>query len=785
VPVTSSPVWNAAQAGLIGNAGAIAASAQVNQLLTTHPDTNVYQGKPILTPNGTGGSLWAYQLSTEDIDQPFTMSGTAIGRVQIPLLAVGDGADLLVSLCADNGSGKPGTMICQTRVPANWITQLSAVSGIPAPASQAPVLQYTGNPLAVAQFNPLWTSAWTLTDYVGPSATANGNSTSATAAQSGNYLLEVGGYDQTASVPVASVFSIGYSGGTTFTSPVPQPSMPTALSLAGVALTADTVIVVGGSTTTSVTGATADVYAAGWNPSTGVVSAWSAQAPLPTALAGTGAAAWTDSSGNEYVYAVGGYSTAAGNAVATVYYAAVANGQITAWSTGPKLPVVTELASVAVVGDFLVVTGGEGSFPYPTATFYAALGAGGVPGPWRPGPALPITSTTCYPAVTADGLVVLGTGSSGSGFPLYVFTLAVDAAGLGPAWMQQSPTIGGFVLGGVGAIQVPAAAFPAGAGQWQVFALEGSQYASSMVSVVPMISVPLPATGLTSGSTYHVLMQQQGGDLTDYLCTSADADVFPGDPTLLTSARDAYAWTAASAGTAVPIQIFDQTAPPAPGILPWHTWADNGARISTLVCATTPDQRLLGLCEATRMGLALNQNQGFESGITPWTVTGGSVAQSGAQAYSGLYSAQITPTGSAATAYLQSEFLQCLPGQSITVEGWFWFTNAVTSNASMSVNWWNQSGPSGYISTSSNNVSVPAGTWTFISNTFTAPTGAYQFTLDPALSGTPAAGQVWYLDGVFATYTWIGPQQSTITAVGYPSVWPGQTWPPLGSTVLA
>jgi excisionase family DNA binding protein len=85
-------------------------------------------------------TAWGLQFSTQDIDMPVTLTGTSIGHVTIPLLCVGNGADLLVSLCADN-SGTPGATITQTRVPASWIHQLSAVSSVSVPSSQAPILQ--------------------------------------------------------------------------------------------------------------------------------------------------------------------------------------------------------------------------------------------------------------------------------------------------------------------------------------------------------------------------------------------------------------------------------------------------------------------------------------------------------------------------------------------------------------------------------------------------------------------------------------------------------------------
>lgn len=764
MPVFSSPVWNAPQAGIVGDAAATAGSAQINQFLGTHPSGLIYQGAQILTPAGTGVSPWAEQFSTLDIDQPFTMSGTAVGRVAIPLLAVGDGADLLVSLCADN-SGTPGAMICQTRLPASWITQFAATSGAAGPSSVLPATQATGNALAAPQFNTLAVGQYATSPY-SPPATGSANIVNPAVVSSGNYLITAGGTNQATGATVASVFT-ALADGTTLAPLVPQAVLPQTSWTANLIATTDTLVLAGGFITASDTSPSTDVLAASWNSATGVIGSWSAQASLPVGLQYSGCAA-----SGENLYIVGGQSAA--GYVNTVYWAAVANSQITVWNTGPALPQQLSNTSVIALGGFLIVVGGENSSVQSLATYYAAIDADGSLGHWVTGPPVPAAVINGGNQVVATPQGVIVTGND-------TYTLGVSEDGLAPFWSLAND---------IGFTSQPEWILVPGAGaDYELFTVLpldplSGRYRTATVTQTPMISVPVPATGLTSGATYHLLMQQQGGDLNNYLRTHTDVNVLPGNPTLLTSARGAYSWTAATAGHAVPIQIFDQTGPAAPGIMPWHTWDDNGAAITTLVNATTPDQRLLGLCEATRMGLALNANQGFESGLAQWTAFGGTPAQSTAQAHTGLYAAQVTPSGVAAQAFWDSEMLPCLPGQSVTVSGWFWFTSAVTTNASLSINWYTAGGT--LISTSSNSVSVPAATWTELTNTFTAPSSGtlpYQFTINPTLGGTPAASNIFYIDDVYATYTHIGPQQSSVTLFNYPAAWPGQTWP-LQSTVM-
>jgi hypothetical protein len=768
MPVTSSPVWNAAQAGLIGNATAMAASAQANQLLTTHPDTVIYQGNSILTPAGNGASTSAITLAAEDVDQPFTMNGAAIGRVMVPISPVGSGADLLVSLCSDH-SGTPGTMISQTRIPASFITQLAATSG---PSSASPLATPSGNALRY--------SGWQSIPWSPPATGATGGLSTAQMAQSGNFLVFAGGVNASNGNSTATVAVITYVGGTTVSAPVPGPQLPQPLLSGGFTVTPDTLCYVGGvNANGSSSVAQSTVYVASWSPTTGAIGTWSAQTALPHTLAFPGMAAYGPT---DTVYVVGG-STNYAPATAltsTVYYSTVASQQITAWTAAQPIPAALADPSVVVIGNWLIVAGGyNASGNGNTSVYYAAINPStGVPGPWLPGPSIP--SGLYVEGVAAASATAVAWPQS---FTPSTGIVAQDTLTL--TWDADGPGIWTHQIGPIAVLnqdQVPALV-PTDSGAYQIFNFQDFAYITAAVVPVPMISVPLPATGLSNGTTYHILLQQQGGDLNDYLTANVDVEVFTGNPTLMTSARDAYAWTAASSGTAVPIQIFDQTAPAAVGIMPWHTWEDQGARISTIVCATTPDQRLLGLCEATRMGLALNSNQGFETGVTPWAVTGGTCVQSTAESYSGLHSAQVTPSGSATQVYITSENLPCLPGQSITVAAWMWFTTAVTSQASVSVNWLSNTGA--YLSTSSNSINVPATTWTELLNTFTAPAGAYQFTVNPILGGTPAASNIFYIDNAYATYTYTGPQQATVTAIEYPGSWPGTTWPPLGSTVLA
>jgi hypothetical protein len=765
--VPTTPVWSAPHNGIIGDASAIAGAGQINQLLGTHPDSIIYQGARILLPEYTyspQANPWNMPLSTRDVDQPFTLTGSNVGRIQLPILPVGAGADLLVSLCSDN-SGHPGAAIAQTRIPQAWINNLAAVSAPATPAGTYPATELTGNALAVAQFQ-IWSFAdQTILPYNYPAITFVGVSAEPSTTWYGGYIIIIGGVSN--DVALSGVYTMPYTAGGTLAPTVPQPAFPagndgsSASCVAIDAVTASPIVVNTGGGTAFAGAPVANVYTASLNTTTGQMSTWAAQTALPAAVQSHVMATW-----DGYVYSIGGKNT--GGMLSAVNVAQVQNGQITAWSATTPLPVALQLMFAVACNGFLIVAGGaDASFTAQSATWYASIGSNGSLGPWIPGPALHSGAydLNANPFANNQGVIMT----------VGVNTLTVGESGLSTTWNQDT-------VGGSGALP---GYWDFGNGQVLEYALapSGNEYGTAYFNLLPYLSVPLPTVGLSSGSTYHLLLQQVGGSAGSYLCTAVTSDTYSASgPTALTSLPGAYAWTAQSTGSAVPIQVYDQSvAGPA-----LHTWQDNGARITTLVSATTPDQRLLGICDATVQSTALNANAGFESATTPWTVSGGTLARSSTQVYEGGAAARVTPSGSASSVYLASEIMPCMPGQWVTAAGWMWFTSAVTTNASMSIAWYTAVTGGTSISTSSSPVSVTAATWTQLAQSVQAPAGAYGCQIQATLSGTPASSQVWYLDAVRASYTYTGPQVSTVSQVEYAGAWPTTGAPaPTGVTQLA
>lgn len=763
------PTSSAARSGVLGDPGALDASAQVNQFLGTHGITVLYQGTQILTANGAGlggttpVSFWSCHLDGTDYDQPFTMSGTAIGRVTVPVLPVGTGADLIVSLCPDS-AGSPGTPIVTTRIPAAWITQLAAVGGAAGPSSSLQLATPATAPLATPQFNGLLFGAGVSYNWTPPAPSSSGAITYPPAIGSGNYMVLAGG--QIGSAGASNVYTVPWQGGAVLGAAVSQPSLPETLALTALMVNSTTLITAGGANSPG-GGYTASVYTAGWNPSTGQISAWSQQTALPQAVAGAFGAA-TDKA----IYVVGGQNSTPA-LVNTVYWATISNGQVASWNAGPPLPVAVKGPFVAIIGSYLVVAGGDttvGVTAFSNAVYYASINADGPLGPWQSGPPMPYgvgNGNSGFMVWNSAGLAIIG-GVNGSGGSLSTeiqnLSFGPDGPGVWTLSTLASPDGN--------------AVFPIGAGQWQVFSLYSTSYATAPQYQVPQISVPLPTTGLTNGATYHVMLRQAGGDLNDYLRMPLQNGPFPGSPTVLSRVSSGGSgWTAGTSGYAIPIGIYNQAASGPP----LHFWSDSGARHSMLVGTTTFDQTPLGYLEATAQpGPVLNVNATFTAGTAPWTATGGTLAQSSAQTHGNLpHSGLLTPTGSAATAQIESEKITVYQGHSYVASTWLYSTTGY-ANVAVNLNWYNSGGT--LLSTTSGTVtSVAAATWTQITTTGPVPAGAATGTIVIVETGTPPATALLYCYAALQDTS--GPMLASAAQINYSTVGLGQL--PTGITQLA
>lgn len=627
-----------------------------------------------------------------------------------------------------------------TRIPAKWLTALAAVGTLA--AGSAP-------PLATAATNTITSGPGQFVTYSSPAVTSLQASLNYSAlVTEGNTAYLLGGQDSAGNA-VASVLSIGYTGSNTLAPAIPQPSLPQALVLPAAAATPTTLVSAGGATVSgaTITPQTA-VYSASLNPNTGVVGAWSPQAALPAPLYQSAYA-----SSGEHVYVVGGLTTGSAS-VATCYWATVTNGQVTAWNTGPQLPVAPTAAAAAVVNGYLVVA--SSAVGPSNVVYYAQLNADGSPGAWITGPHIPDFNSILMAPVPGVGLVFF---DYIQGTPIVPVTETLTFGPAGPAATIQVQKNNIPVADGPPLL---IAAFPSGTGTWAVFGLYNNQYWTQTLTLTPSVSVPLPATGLTSGGTYHVTMSQQGGDLNDYLTVPVQADVYTSTgPTALYRARSGGSWAATTTGNGIPVQVFNQTA----GGPPLHFWADNGARHEMMINATTPEATPLGYLEATAQpGPVLNVNPTFTMGTAPWTATGGTVTQSSAQTHGNLpFSGLLTPSGSASTSDIESEKIPVFQGHSYVASAWLYSPTGY-ADVAVNINWYSSTGT--LLSTTAGTVtSVAAATWTEITTTGPVPASAASGTIVIAETGTPPATALLYCYAAMQDES--GPMLASVAQIGY------------------
>lgn len=783
--MNTTPAWQAAVNGLPTNPSAVNGSAQVNQMLGTHGITEVYEGVKLVRPLGGSNLQWNTFGNTTDIDQPFILPGgsTSIGRVTLPIMPTGAGADLLVTLFPDNGSGAPNltSPLAATTVPAAWINNMAAPLGLP-----------SGGPLASPKFNTLsGTGGIGAQPWAGPVGDSSGVAQNSSVTVSGNYMITAGG---STTAPVTTVNTIPYLGGTTLGRGVPQTPLPKPTYYGTLAATPTSLIYAGGINTTT---AISTVWVASWNPNTGQVGSWSSQTALPAALFAASGAVW-----NNTVYVIGGNDGSV--TFSSVYFASVSNGQITSWNSGPALPQALNSAICGVVGNWLIVAGGStsGSVGSPTQSascYFSAIQPDGSLGAWQTGPSLTLGVSAYSPGwdvVVTDSAIIAFCGYAGGSLTTYgIAILPVSPLGVGERWYAFQWREGGVEM---------VAGFPLGNGQWFVVNpnIPVSQYYYTTLSPVPQISVPLPASGLTAGSTYHVVVQQrQSQSASDYLSygiTQEGPIATSGSPAALQSPRHANTWTqvVASGTWTLPMTVYDNT--PAGQVL--HTWEDpsvgnSGSNInSSLAARTTTLVRnqmglLTGVCEATTLPAnPLNSNPTFTTGVTGWTATNCTLTQSNVQTHGGLpFSGLLAPNGTSATVLAESNKGPVQANISAVnapnwcqAQGWVYSPTGYGS-VSLSVKWYDSAGT--LLSTSSNVVSVPAATWTYLNNYFVGPVGASQATLVPTESGTPAVGNTLYLSNVTLA---LAPEcvgaQSSVTQVNYLA---GAQWPPIGVTQVA
>jgi hypothetical protein len=137
----------------------------------------------------------------------------------------------------------------------------------------------------------------------------------------------------------------------------------------------------------------------------------------------------------------------------------------------------------------------------------------------------------------------------------------------------------------------------------------------------------------------------------------------------------------------------------------------------------------------------------FESGLSNWSVSGGTQALETTIVHSGANSNKLTVSGSPGQAYVRAVAgINALNGQSYTVSMWVY--KPVAGNVNATIDWYNTSNV--YQSTSASTTAVAANTWTLITVTATAPLAGLM-KVGPTLPSSPANGTILYVDDVTVT----------------------------------
>lgn len=510
-------------------------------------------------------------LSDYDYDQTFALpSGTtAVGRVAVALLATGNGADLQVTLCPDDGSGLPDTsaVLASATVPASHITAVSAAGSLA-----------TAGPLQVSRYNASFLGSVSTQPWALAATSGSGSGNYATPVTAGNYTVFLGGYTGSAASGAVSV--VQYQGSGTVSGAVPGPSLPQPAWEVAATATSDTIVLAGGATGS---GYSSGVWTAAWDGA-GTVGAWTLQAAFPVTC-GFGAMA----SSGENVYVLAGTPDGTpGSANGLFYWAAVSGGGITSWAAGPRLPKYASQVYLAVVGNLIVAAGGvDTSGNFLTRTYVAQIGSDGTPGSWQAGPSLPVPAAAFAPGwnllVTDSAVIIVSGIAAGDTASSVTMSLSVSPDGPAPEWQAQN-----WVSSVAGVYQM--SAFPSGAaGNWTAVGYHLASYDTAPVFPVPMISVPLPASGLTPGAVYHLVLHQSGGDPASYL-----------QPGLMTAAggylyspRGSGGPWLISPGQQLNVVVYDQA--PTGALL--HLYEDSGDRVTTLVRDSAGD--LIGIADST------------------------------------------------------------------------------------------------------------------------------------------------------------------------------------------
>ena len=480
----------------------------VQQFLGTHGITAVYEGSPIVLANTqfvAAMSLFGYTY-----DQPFAMSGTELDRLTLPLLALGNGADVTVALYADSGGVPTGAALATTVIPAEFLLAAQARAGqrdaFPVFASPGGVLvRTTSTAAAGAPTDPNVVQ------------TIPGVLASALATPFPSYYVMAAGFGQAVALGVNWGGSTnGYMPNTVYSAPLQQGGLgvwtaqgqfPTPIDNPAMCVTSTGHCVVSGGLVPTSLGSTSFMPSTATYFATvgadGTVSSWQTGPAWPSPTSGAGPA-FLASAGNVIW---GAFENASTDPPGMIMYSAISNGQMSPWTAVASIPTYSNYNGygITVCNGWLIAAMWATVFgTIPTPVWGARLAVDGNGNPtgalatgWIPFPSIPPNGgySNTDPVLITCGNTVLTIVDSSTGSN--ISQLVISPEGPAEAWGSVMQT-GWAFLGTTGAGAVIAPGSPDTLVAPAAFALPQYEF--------PLLSAPLRATGLSNGATYHVVI---------------------------------------------------------------------------------------------------------------------------------------------------------------------------------------------------------------------------------------------------------------------------------------
>jgi hypothetical protein len=477
----------------------------LNQLLGTHAPVVCYDNSTALIASsaGTNTTPPQFQYFQElvsplgqpvSVDQPITMSGTVLDRVELPISVMsGVGQDVLVGLYADTAGAPSGLPLAQTYVPREVI---------PAAGTNEPGHGLMMSPAQISHYiDGLMTPPAPYDTYTSPGFTSDGV-----------VVIFVGGLNASNVTTTGTIIGLLSASNGEVTQWNAGPAYPVSLCEQGAAVDTNSyVYVVGGMTGASVPSTA--VYSALYSSLPPTIGAWQAQTVLPQSLVNNAMIVISSSTtAAPILYSVGGIH-ATPTCVSSVYAASLSSpGLVSSWNTPAASQFPTPIAATTLVqiNGYLVAIGGitnDATPTYSASVWAAKINSDNTIGSWHPWPALPVAGNG---TAVVYGNSIVFTGEN-LGYSLDVSALGqpdpvwqsctqewTDIAGSPQPYGPLTCMAGNYLMnfngstsgGTVGAVPMTPCSTP--------------------LTFTSMMSVPLHATGLSNSTKYHIIVTPLG-----------------------------------------------------------------------------------------------------------------------------------------------------------------------------------------------------------------------------------------------------------------------------------